>query len=507
MSKTDQPRRVSDEGLARLTGWAKAKPRIALMGEFSSGKSTLLNLLMGEALLPTKVTATELPPVWFSYGQPRAWWVGKDGREHPLDFGSFQGVPMSARCVRVVTPSPMLERCDIIDTPGISDPNLEEDSWRFAVGHSNLVLWCTSATQAWRETERSTWISLPNRLRANSVMVVTRSDKLGPGDREKVKRRLARESFGLFGGLVFLSTPDAVKGLRALTETGDAALWEASGGSELDARIESGLEAVRASRLDLLERYESTGPAPRPEVTVAALPAAQEHIEDAAVEEGPLAPVVVLPTATYAPATDDWEPVRPRRVEIPEVRRTERPAVEEVADPLASMRAGWMSLREAEEEVEPSPVVRLPDPVRTPRPGWPGPASEEESPPLVLDRTWSAPAEEPADLQNAEESAEDLSWASEAAAVVPDGPDPLQAVLAAMAEPEPAPDAVEAPAQALPRAVRIWRDIVARSPEIPSNSPILAMIDQLLCELSRDDGLSDETGAQAATIIGQTRAA
>ena len=74
-----------------------------------------------------------------------------------------------------------------------------------------------------------------------------------------------------------------------------------------------------------------------------------------------------------------------------------------------------------------------------------------------------------------------------------------------MAEPAPAP--VAEAAEVLPRAVRIWRDIVARNPEIPSNSPILAMIDQLLYELSRDNGLSDGTSPEAATIIGQTRAA
>jgi hypothetical protein len=492
MPTTDQRRPVSDEGLARLTGWAKAKPRIALMGEFSSGKSTLLNLLIGEALLPTKVTATELPPVWFSHGEPQAWWEGRDGRRHELDFGSFQGVPMSARCVRVFTPSPMLERCDIIDTPGISDPNLEEDSWRFAVGQANFMLWCTSATQAWRETERSTWISLPERLRANSVMVVTRSDKLGPGDREKVKRRLSRESFGLFGGLVFLSTPDAVKGLKVLTDTGNTSLWEASGGSDLDARIESGLEAVRAARLDLLDRYESTGPAPRAPASVVVLPTAHEPIEEAAYdEEAPLAPVVMLATATHVTAADEWEPVRPRRVELPELRRTERPAAEEGSDPLASMRAGWMSLRAAEEEAEPAPVLRLADPVRTSPPSWSEPEADDA--PLVLDQAWTTQAEEPAPAQAAEVALAEI--------------DPLEAVLAAMAEPEPVAEAVEAPAEALPKAVRIWRDIVARNPEIPSNNPILAMIDQLLCELSRDDGLTDETGAQAATIIGQTRAA
>ena len=42
------------------------RPRVALMGEFSAGKSTLSNLLIGRAALPVNVTATQLPPVWMS---------------------------------------------------------------------------------------------------------------------------------------------------------------------------------------------------------------------------------------------------------------------------------------------------------------------------------------------------------------------------------------------------------------------------------------------------------
>ena len=55
------------------------KPRIAIMGEFSSGKSTLCNVLMGARPLLEKVTATQLPPVWLSYGPDDAYTMGLDG--------------------------------------------------------------------------------------------------------------------------------------------------------------------------------------------------------------------------------------------------------------------------------------------------------------------------------------------------------------------------------------------------------------------------------------------
>ena len=44
------------------------RPRVCLMGEFSAGKSTLSNLLLGAEALPVNVTATQLPPVWISEG-------------------------------------------------------------------------------------------------------------------------------------------------------------------------------------------------------------------------------------------------------------------------------------------------------------------------------------------------------------------------------------------------------------------------------------------------------
>ena len=494
MPRSDHPRLVSAEKLDRLSAWANRKPRIALMGEFSSGKSTLLNLLIGEELLPTKVTATELPPVWFSYGEPRAYWMGKDGTKHHMDFGTFAGVPMAARYVRVFAPAPMLQRCDIIDTPGISDPNLAEDSWRFAVGAANFMIWCTSSTQAWRETERSTWVSLPERLRANSVMTVTRSDKLGQGDRDKVARRLSRESFGLFGSLVFLATPMAVRGRSILEQTGDEALWTLSGGADLDARIEAGLQAVRAERMDMLERYESTGRS-QPE---------------------PVFEPVFEPAPTAFGLSDG---IRPRRVELPETPRTERPASDEpvAADPLGEMRGAWKALRAAEEPgSRPDPVVvRLPDPADRAEPArrtslW---IEEDEDEPLValpqaapLASTQLPPEEpayeEPVYDEPAHEAPE-LHRPEPLPALAPEEAASLEAVMSAMSDDaQPEPDE-----QPLPRAVRIWRDIVARNTEVPSNSPILAMVDQLLFELSRDNKLSDEAGLTSATIMERTRAA
>ncbi|HIE32691.1 MAG TPA: hypothetical protein EYP81_01400, partial [Thermodesulfobacteriaceae bacterium] len=74
---------------------ARRKPRLALMGEFSAGKSTLSNLLLGADPLPVRVTATRLPPVWISYGERAATREDLNGKIHPLDVSDLEKVQLN----------------------------------------------------------------------------------------------------------------------------------------------------------------------------------------------------------------------------------------------------------------------------------------------------------------------------------------------------------------------------------------------------------------------------
>lgn len=337
-------RTVAPEKYARLKRWAMRKPCVALMGEFSAGKSTLLNFLIEEELLPTKATATELPPVWFSYGDETCFWVDQDWVAHELDPRDLTAVPPDARFARLFLKADLLEACDIIDTPGISDPNLVSESWRMAAGLSNMVLWCTSATQAWRESERSTWASLPERLHKNSILVVTRADKLlTETDRGKVGRRMAREASDLFSGIVFMSTLDAVKAKAAMIMGEETPLWEQSGGADLIERMSQQFGAIAADRRRMLDRYRSTE------------------------GEGSLK-----------------MPVRPVRRQTEGSRRAERPSAEEARERFDRMRSEDAPNTAPPPAVEATPAPR-PEPVAEivrpePEPVFEEPIAVQEEP-------------------------------------------------------------------------------------------------------------------------------
>lgn len=246
-------RTVKPAQLKRLAEWSMRKPVIAVMGEFSSGKSSLLNLLTGRDLLPTQVTATRLPPIWLRHGSEASYRVDHSGQKHPVDWSDTSSIPIrDTRYIRLYCEAEILKRCDLIDTPGISDPSIPARQWIDTVGYANAVLWCTHAGQAWRESERGAWIDLPQRLRDTSILLVTRMDRLkSQDDLRKVDRRLGREAGGLFNARVFVSLTNAL----AARQARDPAAWKASGAKDLLDKIDILIQGVGLERSCLLERY------------------------------------------------------------------------------------------------------------------------------------------------------------------------------------------------------------------------------------------------------------
>ncbi|WP_170430351.1 dynamin family protein [Ruegeria arenilitoris] len=329
MAKDTQTRFVSPKAWERIEQWSRRKPIFALMGEFSAGKSTLMNFLLRSQALPTQVTATQLPPVWFSWGKKSAYVQRHDGTRENITLDQLESVGVNdAQFVRIFLEADILEAVDLIDTPGISDPKISNDVWRRAVGQANGVLWCTHATQAWRETERATWVSLPERLQHNSLLLVTRADVLGPKDRQKVLRRVNREAGHLFNRSILFSARDAI---TARDKSGDAEQWARSGGGKMVDSFLQITEQIMDDRADMLTRYQiDNGLAGNAPIQ----PVRPKRMVEQADEPAPLKLVNPVPAATKEDEVVTSFPVRPARVE----RRAEDTGREERIDAAEAER-------------------------------------------------------------------------------------------------------------------------------------------------------------------------
>ncbi len=233
----------TDDELPPVTAGPR-KPRLAIMGEFSAGKSTLSNLLLGARPLPEKVTATRLSPVWITQGpadaSPMA--VTVDGDELPVDLLNLDLVDVdSTRFVRMSLPSDILRQCDLIDFPGISDPNMDSEVWERMLPEVDMVLWCTHATQAWRQSEAAAWDLVSDEVRARSLLLVTRFDKLTTErDQARVMNRLRAETEGLFAGIHPMRLLQAL----AAVSSGDDAAWLDSGAAGLAGALHTAFQSM-----------------------------------------------------------------------------------------------------------------------------------------------------------------------------------------------------------------------------------------------------------------------
>ncbi|MEL6641576.1 MAG: dynamin family protein [Pseudomonadota bacterium] len=228
----------------------RRKPRIALMGEFSAGKSTLSNLLLGSRPLPEKVTATRLSPVWMASGMEPPYRIDVDGTEELVSIEHLEEIPVEeTRVIRLFFESDILDVCDLIDFPGISDPNMSTDVVERMLEEVDAVLWCTHATQAWRQSEQAVWEQMPEEVKKRSILLITRFDKLTTErDRGRVLKRVMHETKGQFGGTFPISL------LQALQAGEDFDKWDSSGAGAFSDHL---IEMVQELTLAVADKTES----------------------------------------------------------------------------------------------------------------------------------------------------------------------------------------------------------------------------------------------------------
>ncbi|MBY6141243.1 hypothetical protein KUV26_17530 [Leisingera daeponensis] len=292
------------------------KPRLALMGEFSAGKSTLTNLLVGRQPLPTRVTATRLPPVWISHGAECARLIGPSGSEVPVPLEDLAGAPLETTAlIRLTLPAEALELCDLIDMPGISDPNMPASVWQNLLPEVDSVIWCTHATQAWRQSEAAAWEEISARLDAPSTLLITHFDKLmTPRDRDRVLRRVRKETGDRFNAVFPLSLSQAL-----------------AAGEDMEAWKTSGADGFIEYLVDLLLNWSQPGrPRPPAQPAPAAAQVLQpdqqlraEVLDIGGLRDSTAQPKPQLQEAIAAEASGGPRVV-PRRVSAPS-RRSQRP--------------------------------------------------------------------------------------------------------------------------------------------------------------------------------------
>lgn len=201
---------------------------LVVAGEFNAGKSSLVNALLGEKVMPEGVTPTTDRVTLITYGDEAG-----ESSEGPS-------------VVRRTYPNPLLHAVAFVDTPGTNAivAKHQELSERF-VPRADLVVFVTSADRPFTQSER-TFLELIASWGRKVILVVNKFDILTEEDeRQKVLdfvRDNARETLGV--NRVEVYGVSARKGLSA-RQAQDEAAYAASGMIPLENAIAARLGTDR----------------------------------------------------------------------------------------------------------------------------------------------------------------------------------------------------------------------------------------------------------------------
>jgi GTPase Era involved in 16S rRNA processing len=180
--------------------------RVVVIGEFNAGKTTLINALLGEALLPASVVAnTRLVTVVSFAARARMSLELFDRTRATIDRAMLVcPAALVARRLHIALPHAALKTLSLIDTPGLSAGDAAiEHRVHGALSRADVVVWCTPAMQAWKATEQTIWLGLPERIRSKGILAITFADAIGsPGDATQLMARLNAEAGPYFAGIV-----------------------------------------------------------------------------------------------------------------------------------------------------------------------------------------------------------------------------------------------------------------------------------------------------------------
>lgn len=292
----------SDHEKAELLLERLQKPvRLAILGMPESGKSRLLNLLVGADVIPQGV---HLPTMQLVYGDSeKSVCTLADGSKevfNAVDADMIAG--LSPVFVEMQMPLPALNKISVLEVVAPNDTNAVHRASQWASKRTDVALWCT---RGFTEPEQRIWATMPDLIKDHAFCMVTHADFLkAQGLYEAAVGAISAAAGDEFNAVLAIATNQALSARRA-DGTVDKDVMRESGGSALISAVLKQVDRGRQSAVDqgdILLHQHADLLAPLKDAPVAPAPEPEVEPEPAAPVAAPEKAQAEAPKATEAPA-------------------------------------------------------------------------------------------------------------------------------------------------------------------------------------------------------------
>lgn len=359
------PTAAHDKATKLLTRLAQPV-RLALMGMPGSGKSTLMNLLVGSDVM---VEGIRLPTLQLSYGATaQAICTLPDGTKQTLDTVDAATISELAPVfVDMKMPLPALAKISVLEVVAPNDPTAIQRATQWAAKRCDIALWCT---RGFVEAEQQIWDPLPDVIKDHAFCMMTRADVLkADGLLDAALGAVQAKAKDEFNMVLPIGTIDAIAARRPDGSV-DKDMLRESGGLALISAVLRQVEQGRQSAVDMADILLHEN---------AEFISGEQVVPAAAAPVPTPAPVEAEPDPTPAPA--QAEPVE---------------AIEAPAPPAKTLDAIARLRQMAAEKSQSKPIVPKETATEAPEPTPEVETTIDAEDELLVDELFQMPAPEQA---------------------------------------------------------------------------------------------------------------
>ena len=223
--------------------------RVALMGMPEAGKSTLMSLLVGAEIVPEDVV---LPTLQLEYGEePETVCTLPDGSKQTLPHTDAREIAaLLPVFVEMKMPLVALNKISVLEVVAPADANAMHRACQWASKRCDIAMWCT---QGYGQTEQLIWAQMPEVIRNNAFLMITKADSLERrGILDAAEAAVRSAASDNFDQVMTIATKDALSSRHA-DGTVDRELMRRSGGLRLISAVMKRVEIRKQPSVDAAE--------------------------------------------------------------------------------------------------------------------------------------------------------------------------------------------------------------------------------------------------------------